>query len=107
MNGHPDATVLLKVAIPSAGGAEHMWMRLERLDARRVSGWLVNDGVDVPYHYGDHYETAREQTSDWMVQCPPEDSGPIFGGYTLRVIVARDPSLVPPGFSERLQPLPE
>lgn len=102
---HPDGMFFLKVAIPHANGHEHVWMALVDVTDEGFSGVIVNEVAYVAYEPGDAYMAAPDQISDWMVQTPPAQSGPIYGGYTLRVIEQRRPGSLPPEFRARMQPL--
>lgn len=107
LSANAQSLPLVKVAIPHKTGLEHMWMILTDISSEGVAGELRNDGVHVDFHAGDSYWAGHDQVSDWMVLYPPYDAGPIYGAFTTRVALKRDPSSVPKGVAERLQPLPE
>ena len=77
-----------KVAIPHAGGAEHIWLAQPMFEADSIVGIveaapLYLKGIAA----GDRVRVDRDAISDWMYL----DNGKLRGGYTVRVAIDRLP----------------
>lgn len=84
----------LKFAMPTAaGGVEHIWFTPTKIDGDRFTGECANHPVDIPgLQVGDERTVPRDQVSDWMILI----GGKCYGGYTIRVLAARNPDQAPP-----------
>lgn len=107
MRENPRARPMLKVVLDTpSGGRAHVWMQVTDIRGDEWIGLLANTGAPGDgYTAGDEHAAPFDRVSDWMIFAPPHDTGPIFGAYTLRVIIERNPGSVPADFQDRLQPL--
>ncbi len=69
-----------------AGGFEHIWLKLERLEDDWVTGTLGNVPRNIPGHrYGDRLRIPIRKVEDWAY----EHNGQVIGGFTTKVFTAR------------------
>lgn len=97
---------LIKVAVPTAqGGAEHKWLDAARIDAEDVIGVVISDSVLTPeIRARSVYTAERDAVSDWMIVQGVGPDAPIFGGYTLRVMLLSVPEKEAERWRARLMP---
>lgn len=69
---------------------EHMWVgRGLTWDGARFHGHLANEPVDIGnMREGQEVVVDRDEVEDWMYY---DDDGAIVGGYTVRVLMDRQP----------------
>lgn len=96
--------ISIKVAVPHAGGSEHLWMTgCASADAQAFDCVVSNEPVEVPLKLGTRYQFERTAISDWMYR----QDGMIHGGYSIRVLLPTLPVEQADAMAAMLAPLPE
>lgn len=87
VDGQSGAQTMIKVAIPTDDGNEIIWIApFAQLSATGWVGVLANQPQMIAgANAGDTVEFAGEQIADWALF---GDDGLLYGGYTLREMVA-------------------
>lgn len=108
VEANPNGCFLFKVEVQTGvpGNSEFIWMQVFEFFDDRIEGVMTNNGRDIPYSFGDPYVADIAQLRDWSVHGAPCDTGPVYGNFTLRVLMARNPEMLDPAMKSRLQPLP-
>lgn len=76
-----------------SGGVEHIWFTPTKVEAERITANCGNDPVEISgLQFGDQRIFDRSKISDWMIM----ENGQCYGGYTIRVLVERQPENAPP-----------
>ncbi|MCA9105893.1 MAG: DUF2314 domain-containing protein [Pirellulaceae bacterium] len=90
----PADSVAVKIAVPTRGGGfEHIWFEPLVITKDTVTGICGNDPENVPgLLFGDRRTFKRSQVSDWMIVV----GDTCYGGYTIQVLIKREPSAAPP-----------
>ncbi len=79
----------VKIPLTQNGKTEHIWMQLTADEGGKFAGRLANDPVNGnAYKMGDRMTVAQDDVEDWMIR----DGRDIYGGYTVRAILADMPS---------------
>lgn len=85
--GHEDHAV--KTAFREGTVVEHMWVGDLRWDGTRFHGRIANEPVDVSnVSAGQTVVVERADVEDWMYY---DAAGDIVGGYTVQVLLNRQP----------------
>lgn len=96
--------ISIKVAVPHAGGAEHLWMTgCKSANAQTFDCVVSNEAVDVPLKLGSRYSFERASISDWMYR----QNGKIHGGYSIRALLPTLPAQQAQAMTAMLAPLPQ
>lgn len=84
----------VKFSLPTnSGDREHIWFTPTKIDGDSFTGTCGNDPLDIPnLAYGDTRTVDRADVTDWMLT----NGAMCYGGYTIRVLVARNPEGAPP-----------
>jgi uncharacterized protein YegJ (DUF2314 family) len=78
----------VKVAIPHAGGEEHIWLGQPTFEADSVVGIVEDKPIYATgVTQGARVRVDRDAISDWMYM----ENGKLRGGYTMRVAIERLP----------------
>ena len=78
----------VKVALPHAGGVEHIWLAEPRMEIDSVLGIVEQTpAYATQAKRGDLVRINRSAISDWMFL----EDGSLRGGYTMRVAIERLP----------------
>jgi uncharacterized protein YegJ (DUF2314 family) len=78
----------VKVAIPHAGGEEHLWLGSPIFEADSVVGRVEDEPLYVKtLKRGELVRVDKDAVTDWMYL----DSNRLRGGYTIRVAIERLP----------------
>jgi len=83
----------LKFALPtSEDGVEHIWFNPVEITGSQILAECANEPENIlNLNIGDQKALDISNLSDWMII----DEGKCFGGFTIRVLASRDPSVAP------------
>lgn len=107
VEAHPEAYPLIKVrlALPE-GGDIYKWMLMADWGGGAPHGVFVADSPSLGVSAGDEYHARSDEIADWAVILPPLESGPIYGDFTTRVMIGREPNGRNQSLSKRHRPTP-
>jgi len=96
--------ISIKVAVPHASGAEHLWMTgCKSADAQTFECTVSNEPVQVALKLGARVSFDRAAISDWMYR----QDGKIHGGYSIRALLPTLPVQQAEDMTAMLAPLPQ
>lgn len=83
-----EASYLVKIALTSANGHEHVWAQVDGFRDGVFQARLANEPMTQGYALGDPVEVRFGEISDWMV-----NTGTVrYGGYTIRAMLGDMPA---------------
>ncbi len=105
---HPEAFHLLKIhlRLPDGGGV-YKWMMMEDWGDGAPTGRFVAATPALGIAQGDSYTASFAEIADWSVILQPVETGAIYGDFTTRVMISRDPTGPGQIYAGRHAPLPE
>lgn len=104
----PESAAFLKIALELPDdGVVYKWIEMDDWGGGAPNGRFMAATPALGIARGDPFTATLDQIVDWSVIAPPFDSGPIFGDFTTRVMMARDPDNPSSALASRHQPLPE
>lgn len=87
-NAGKPGTYTVKFPLTQNGATEHIWLQVDGISGKTISGRLANEPVNGnEYRMGQKMDVPMAKIEDWMVN----QGDAIYGGYTARVALAQMP----------------